>query len=258
MTRKFSMITMMLCLLLYVAAQSQTKNMTWTTKSGKARELATKGVNHMMNLELPQAYEYVKQALDLDPDFTVALVFMANLSSGAIKNAYSAKAIKSSANKTEGEKLFASLMDTGVTQDSRRNVWAKLYNMFPDEKMMGVYYLFTRATPAEQFTVGQELVKKFPTEVALYNIMGYLYLQEKKDTATAKTYFEKYIAMYPEGCNPYDSMGEFYFLTGDMENSEKYYNIALEKYPFNASSTDKLKEINAAKEKSKEKASSTN
>lgn len=256
MRKKFSMITMMLCLLFVSVTQSQTKNMTWTTKSGKAKELATKGVNHMMNLELPQAYEYVKQALDLDPDFTVALVFMANLSSGSVKKGYSAKAVKSSANKTEGEKLFASIMDTGMTQDSRRIVWTKLYNMFPDDRMMGVYYLFTRATPAEQFTVGQELVKKFPNEIALYNIMGYLYLQEKKDTATAKTYFEKYISMYSEGYNPYDSMGEFYFLTGDMENSEKYYNMALEKYPFNASSTDKLKEINAAKEKSKEKAAS--
>ncbi len=254
MTRRFSMLTTMLCSLLLVsAAQSQTKNMTWTTKSDKARELATKGLDHMMNLELPQGYEYVKQALDLDPNFTVALVFMANLSSGSVAKEYSAKAVKSSANKTGGEKLLASLMDTGMTQDSRRNVWTKLYNMFPDDRMMSVYYLFTRATPAEQFTVAQELIKKFPNEIALYNIMGYLYLQEKKDTTTAKTYFEKYIAMYPEGYNPYDSMGEFYLLTGDLENSEKYYNMALEKYPFNASSTDKLKEINAAKEKSKVK-----
>jgi tetratricopeptide (TPR) repeat protein len=256
MSKKFSMYATMLCLLFVSAAQSQTKSMTWSTKSGKARELATKAVNHMMNLELPQAYEYVKQAIDLDPDFTVALVFMANLSSGSIKKAYSAKAVKSSANKTEGEKLFASLVDTGMTQDSRRNVWAKLYNMFPEDRMMGVYYIFSRATPGEQFTVGEELVKKFPNEPALHNIMAYLYLQEKKDTALAKTYFEKYIAMYPAGCNPYDSMGEFYFLTGDMDNSEKYYKMALEKYPFNASSTDKLKEIDAAKEKNKVKAAS--
>jgi len=252
MSKKFSAIAMMLCLLLFIsAAQSQNKGMKWSTKSGKARELATKGLNHMMNLELPQAYEFVKQAINLDQDFTVALVLMANLSSGSIKKAYSAKAIESSANKTEGEKLFASLVDTGMTQDSRRSVWTKLYNMFPDDRMIGVYYIFSRATPAEQFTISQELVKKFPNEAALHNIMAYLYLQEKKDTATAKNYFEKYIAMYPAGSNPYDSMGEFYFLTGDMENSEKYYRMALEKYPFNSSSLDKLKEIDAAKKNTK-------
>jgi hypothetical protein len=44
-------------------------------------------------------------------------------------------------------------------------------------------------------------------------------------------------------------MGEYYFMVGDMENSEKYYNMALEKYPFNISSIDKLKEIKTMKEK---------
>ncbi|MEI9911396.1 MAG: hypothetical protein WDO71_18100 [Bacteroidota bacterium] len=34
-----------------------------------------------------------------------------------------------------------------------------------------------------------------------------------------------------------------------MANSEKYYNLSLEKYPFNASAIDKLKEIKASKEK---------
>jgi tetratricopeptide (TPR) repeat protein len=256
MKKKFSIIASTLALLLITsAAISQKKTMTWTTKSDKAKELASKGVNHMMNIELPQAYEYFKQALDLDPDFTVALVFMANLTNGATKKAWSAKAVKSSANKTEGEKLFASLQDMGATQESRRETWTKLHNMFPDGKMISLYYLFTRATPAEQFTIGQEMLKKFPDEACFYNIMAYLYLQEKKDTATAKTYFEKYIAMYPAGSNPYDSMGEFYFMTGDMANSEKYYNMALEIYPFSSSSVDKLKEIKVVKEKDEAKAS---
>lgn len=250
MKKGFTILATTLALLLFTSvAIAQKKTMTWTTKSEKAKELAGKGAHHMMNIELEQAYVYFKQALDLDPDFTVALVFMANLTNGATKKAYSAKAVKSAANKTEGEKIFASLQDTGATRDSRRETWAKLYNMFPDGKMISLYYLFTRATPAEQFTVGQEMLKKFPDEACFYNIMAYLYLQEKKDTATAKTYFEKYIAMYPDGANPYDSMGEFYFLTGDMANSEKYYTMALEKYPFTTSSIDKLKEIAAAKEK---------
>ena len=253
MSKRFSMVTMILALLLLVtAAQSQNKTMKLSTKSGKARELASKGLTHMMNLEGPQAYEYVKQAVELDPDFTFAQVLMANLSSGSVKKQFSANALKSSANKSEGEKMLVTLLDTGMSEDSRRDVWARLYTMFPDDKMVGIYYVFTRATPAEQLTITEQLVKKFPNEAALYNIMGYLYLQEKKDTTTAKTYFEKYITMYPEGSNPYDSMGEFYLLTGDMDNSEKYYKLALEKYPFNSSSREKLKEINAAKEKAKQ------
>ena len=78
-----------------------------------------------------------------------------------------------------------------------------------------------------------------------------MYLQVKKDNATAKQHFEKYIELYPTGCNPYDSFGEFYFITGDMDNAEKYYQLALEKYPFNTSSIEKLKEIKIAKSKAK-------
>lgn len=59
----------------------------------------------------------------------------------------------------------------------------------------------------------------------------------------------KNISLYPDGCNPYDSMGEFYLNTEDTTNAEKYYKMALEKYPFNSSSVDALQKINDAKKK---------
>ncbi len=122
--------------------------------------------------------------------------------------------------------------------------------------MIGLYYVFTRATPADQFTAAQDYLKKFPDAAPVYNILAYLYIQEKKDTATAKTYFDKYVQMHPEGCNSYDSMGEYYFMVGDLDNSEKYYKMSLEKYPFNSSSSDKLKEIKAIRDKNKAKTGS--
>ncbi|MBD0294010.1 MAG: tetratricopeptide repeat protein, partial [Flavisolibacter sp.] len=83
----------------------------------------------------------------------------------------------------------------------------------------------------------------------MYNIIAYYYLQDKKDNENAKRNFEKYIELYPDGINPYDSMGEFYLLTDDLENAEKYYKKALEKYPFNSSSQEALKKIEEAKKK---------
>ncbi len=38
-------------------------------------------------------------------------------------------------------------------------------------------------------------------------------------------------------------MGEYYLNTGDMENSKKYYSMALEKYPFNSSSIAALQKM---------------
>ena len=231
---------------------SNLKTMTWTTKSPAAKELALKALTRLMNIEFPQAYEGFSAALKLDPDFTVVLAIMSNLSFGETKKKYAARALKSAANKTAGEKLFVTIVDEKSTDDSRRETWAKLYKMFPDGKMIGTNYVFTRATAEERFTAAEEFIKKFPDEPSMYNIIAYYYMNDKKDIDLAKKNFEKYIAMYPEGYNPYDSMGEFYLNTGDNANAEKYYTMALERYPFNTSSLNAIQKMKETKPKTQE------
>ena len=69
----------------------------------------------------------------------------------------------------------------------------------------------------------------------------------------AKQNFEKYISLYPNGSNPYDSMGEFYLITGDTANARKYYNMSLEKYPFSNSSVNAIQKMNDDKKKAEMK-----
>ena len=230
---------------------AQKKTMTWTTTSDKARDLAGQGSQYMRNGEAAQAYEKFKQALEIDPDFTVALTFMSFLTQGQTQKDYQDRALKSALNKTDGEKLFASTVTPDPTGKNFRDAFTKLHDMYPDGSMIGTFYVFSRATPEEQYAAALDYSKKFPDEAVIYNALGYMSMSVKKDTAAAKAYFEKYIKLYPEGCNPYDSMGEFYLNTGDLANAEKYYKMALEKYPFNISSIDKLKEISEKKKAKK-------
>ncbi|MEI9911397.1 MAG: tetratricopeptide repeat protein [Bacteroidota bacterium] len=169
----------MIALLFTLQAMAQKKNMTWTTKSDKAKELASKGAAHMKNIEFAQAYEYFKDALALDPDFTVPLVLMANITEGETKKVYAEKAIKSAANKTEGEKLFASTVAPGNTREINRPAWAKLHSMFPDGTMIGLFYVFSLDKPAEQLPVVDDYIKRFPGEACFYNIMA-IYTCRKK------------------------------------------------------------------------------
>ncbi|MDQ6756892.1 MAG: hypothetical protein M3004_08145 [Bacteroidota bacterium] len=229
--------------------KAKEKTMTWTTTSPAAKKLAESGANHLMNAEFALAYQDLMAAVKLDPNFTVPLVFLANLTKGSTQKTFAQRAIKSSKTKTAGEKLFATLTDENGTQESRREIWAKLHTMFPDGGMIGHFYVITRATPDEQFAAAQDYMKKFPDNASMYNNIAYYYLQNKKDNAMAKQYFEKYIAKYPEGYNPYDSMGEFYLLTGDMENAKKYYSMSLEKYPYNNSSLNALEKMAEDKKK---------
>lgn len=223
---------------------TQLKTMTWTSKSTAAKQLASEGADYFLNIEFPQAYEKFKQALELDPDFTVALVFMANLTQGEVKKEYAKRAVKSAENKTEGEKLFASIVKEGATPEINRDVWEKLHTMFPDGGMIGNFYVVTRATPEERFKAAQDYIEKFPKNACMYNVLAYYYMLDKKDTAKAKECFEKYIELYPDGYNPYDSMGEYYLTVGDTANSKKYYTMAVEKYPFSTSSVEALQKIN--------------
>jgi len=224
--------------------QAKTKTMTWTTKSAAAKKLASEGADYFMNIEMPQAYEKFKEALKLDPDFTVALVFMANLTEGDVRKEYAQRAIKSAANKTEGEKLLASIVKEGTTPETSRAAWAKLHDMFPDGGMIGNFYVVTRATPEERFEAAQKYIEQFPDNPWMYNTIAYYYMLDKKEMAKAKECFEKYIALYPQGYNPYDSMGEYYLTAGDAENSKKYYTMAVEKYPFSNSSVNALQKMN--------------
>ena len=249
--RKFivSMLSMLFLFFITIPGISQKKEMTWTTKSKAANELGLSGANHMMNAEFEQAYNDFNAALKLDPNFTVALVFMSNLARGDARKAYAERALKSASDKTEGEKLFASLADEKNTQETRRDIWAKLHSMFPDGAMLADFYVQTRATPEERFAAAEDYIKKFPDRAPMYNTIAYYYMLDKKDNEMAKKNLDKYIALYPDGTNPYDSMGEYYLNTGDKENSKKYYNMALEKYPFNNSSITALQKM-ADQEKS--------
>lgn len=232
-----------------VAMKSPKKqSLVWTSKSAEAKTIANKGIQHIMNAEAEQAYHDLSAALILDRDFTLALACMANLSRGEAKKAYTDRAIKSAANKTPGEKLLVSTLLENKAEVNRET-WAKLHGMFPDDAMLGNFYVVTRATPEEKFTAAEEYIKMFPEEPGMYNTLAYYYLTDKKDNEKAKQKFEQYIALYPEGYNPYDSMGEFYVTTGDAVNGEKYYRLALEKYPFATSSLNALQKIVDAKPK---------
>jgi tetratricopeptide (TPR) repeat protein len=247
MRKNFAFLLGMFAFILSTSPCLAQKTMTWTTTSDKARDLAAQGSQYMRNGEAAQAYDKFKQALEIDPDFTVVLTFLSFLTQGQTQKDYQDRALKSASNKTDGEKLFASTATRDTTGKTFRDALTKLHDMYPDGSMIGIFYVFSRTTQEEQYAAALDYAKKFPDEAAVYNTLGYMSMSLKKDTAAAKSYFEKYIKLYPDGCNPYDSMGEFYLNTGDLASAEKYYKLALEKYPFNISSIDKLKEIGEKK-----------
>ena len=77
----------------------------------------------------------------------------------------------------------------------------------------------------------------------IVNTLGYFYY-DLGNKEKAKSLFEEYIELYPNGYNSYDSMGEFYYNEGDMENAKKFYSKAKEMYPSSVSANTMLDELN--------------
>jgi tetratricopeptide (TPR) repeat protein len=227
-------------------------SMNWTTKSKEAKKFYATGLYHIINVEREQAYQDFKAAVTADPEFTLALSFLANLSAGETRKAFAKRAQASATNKSEGDVLFASLTDEKATAETRQQTWAKLHTLYPNDIAIGHFYVVSRATPEERLAAATEYNKKYPEEAAMYNMLGYYNMLDKKDNAKAKEYFEKYIQLYPDGANPYDSMGEFYLTIGDTASAEKYYTMALERFPFMVSSVQAIEKITAEKKKTEQ------
>lgn len=234
-------VTSLTISLIEVTASAQ--EIAWTTKSKEAREWAKKGLMHYNNLESEVAYENFGRALEKDPNFTMVQFMMAIMTYGDTKKMYIDKAKASATDKSEGEKMLVSLLDAKSRKEGHE-IWIKLHNKFPDDTFSYYYYALSMPDSVQEFDAMTEYLQKYPSSPEAINNLAYMYLTDKKDTATAKKYFEKYIEVYPNGYNPYDSMGEFYYRVGDMENSKKYYTKSLEHYPFCYTSRQKMEELN--------------
>ncbi|HKQ99436.1 MAG TPA: prolyl oligopeptidase family serine peptidase [Pyrinomonadaceae bacterium] len=78
------------------------------------------------------------------------------------------------------------------------------------------------------------------------NTLGYILLGEKR-IKEAIEIFKLNVAVYPQGFNTYDSLGEAYLLNGERELAIKNYRKSLELNPQNTNATDVLKKIEQQK-----------
>lgn len=62
---------------------------------------------------------------------------------------------------------------------------------------------------------------------AMLNQLGYLYLQQRKDSHAAITVFRRNVELFPNSANVYDSLGEALEQTGQLEEAVRAYREAV-------------------------------
>ncbi len=231
------------------------KYIEWRGGNETADAMVLKAMFYYMNIEREMAYTYYKGSLEFDSTLFGSHVMLAWMSpAGGIRKMHQDKARELVKDNNENSKLLVSFFDIDLPageerRAKRHEIWSKMYEIEPDGRFIHFYYALTKPTPEERISELEVLLEKqkndnnFLGVGHILNRLGYFnYGLGNKDKA--KNYFDQYIKAYPDGYNPYDSMGDYYSNEKDYENALSYYQKSLDRYPANRSSIKKIREIN--------------
>jgi serine/threonine protein kinase/Flp pilus assembly protein TadD len=211
-----------------------------TTSSMEAYRYFLRGRDSYERLYNEESRRYLKKAVQLDPDFAVAYLYLAwihdRLRDNKARNTAFEKAKALSDRATEKERLYieAAYART-IEQDAakRFQILKTIARKYPGEKRVH-QRLASHYRGKRQFYQAVEEYKKVleldPNYGWALNELAYMYADIEEFDRAAE-YFQRYAEISPGDANPVDSMGELYFRMGRLDEALAQYKEALEIKP---------------------------
>ena len=238
---------------LFISSCSQNNNSTsegiqWVGENQVANNYVGKGIFHWYNAEWAMSYTYFSGALEEDPSLFAPHVVLAWLSSGEKREMHVNKAKELVSEKNENSKLFVSMLDLSGAENrqKRHAIWKEMHERHPNGSFIHYLYANSMQNPNERIEELTSLLEKRKAADGWYshifNLLAYIHYNNG-NKEKAKSYFDEYVKSYPDGYNPHDSMGEYYYMEEDYETSLIHYEKALSKFPRSISAYNKVKEI---------------
>lgn len=231
------------------AQEDDAMHIQWFGENESANTMVGHGIWFMTNIEFDKSIAMFQSALHEDSTLFGPHVALANMGSAAHRQMHIDKAKELVEGKNEMSRLFVSSLDIG--QDDSKAIaalWTKMYNLNSEAGLVHFYYAMTMENPAEGMAELTKLAAKNEendkNNAAIHNILGYMTMGAG-DMEAAKMHFEAYIKEYSGGYNPYDSMGDFYYTSGDMDKALENYRIAVQNYPGARNATNRIEAIEA-------------
>ncbi len=207
-----------------------------TTSSEQARAAYLEGRALAESLRATDARSHFERAVQLDPNFAMAHLGMANTSPTAAEFFASLeRAVASMAGASKGERLQIEAFAAAVNGEPARQkeLLDALVAAFPDDpraqNALGGYY-FGRQEWSEAASRYRRVTELEPSFSQAYNQLGYA-LRFEGDYAGAEAAFQRYVALVPDEPNPYDSYAELLMRMGRFDESIGRYREALERNP---------------------------
>ena len=217
-----------------IVAEAETKEIPITTQSELARDYFLDARDKLISeLAWLRAREEFEKAINADSTFALAYLYHAFISDSATRVKNLEQAYKHAQNATEGERELIEAFKSGL-HDTVKISQEKLYKLaekYPEDKyllwMVGNNY-YLKGENDKAIEVLNKTIELDKTFGGGYNLIGYAYLR-KKEFDSAKIAFDKYLELYPENANPYDSKADYYRAIKDYENAIAYYQKAVGK-----------------------------
>jgi len=220
--------------------EAQLKIVDVTTSSMDAYNYFLEGRESYINYYRGDAIGYLERAIELDPAFASAYLYLAlshdNLGEVRARNEALEKAMSLSQKATKKERLYieASFAEfVEQNQEKRLHVLQQMVKEFPKEKRahssLGWYYM---GTPDQQKAIKEHIkaLELDPDYKEALNWIAYAYANDG-NYEKALDYFKKYASVSPGDANPLDSMGDIYFLTGRLEEAYAKFTEAAKTKP---------------------------
>jgi len=217
--------------------QSAAKEMPVTTSSPKARELFQRALTDYENLYLERANVGWRAAVQADPNFALAYVFLAyNSTDPGEAHTAQEKAKLLATKASPGERLLIQWITSVKENNFIAGISAMndMREMFPKDKhlayLAGNWMMGQNSYEQAQKTLQEALAidKNYPPAL---NDLAYCYAQSR-EYPQAFEIMERYVAVLPTLPNPQDSYAEILRMSGKFDGALEHYRAALKIDPW--------------------------
>ncbi|HSL18362.1 MAG TPA: tetratricopeptide repeat protein [Methylomirabilota bacterium] len=201
----------------------------WSTDSPAAREEFLAAVDAMMKLYHPEARAHLERAVELDPDFLVAKVYLAEQVSRDDRDRAKQLIEEVIAADTSvlGPRERLIVERARANHERRYDDAVRMIDDYLEEHPDDPYFLHVKALRTwitgdfdEAERLNRRLIEIAPNWVIAYNQLGYIAMSQGR-FVEAEEYFSKYRFVAPDQANPHDSLGELYIITGRYDEAEE-------------------------------------
>jgi tetratricopeptide (TPR) repeat protein len=206
-----------------------------TTSSDEAYRIYREATENERRFYFKEARTGFARALELDPDFAMAMLGLGRMSEKeqALSLARRAEKLKNRVTDREQRQidLFTAVLEKGP--EERLKIAQDILKHYPDDFRATTtiaMYEMSKGRAEEAVRVFSRLLEVDPNSADAYNMIGYHY-GYRGDYEKALENLRKYQFMAPDQANPHDSIGEIQAYSGHYDEAIANLNHALKIKP---------------------------